>query len=384
MTLRSRTSITLLLLWAVATPSAHALLNFNDGTDLVFVTGTYSIGFDTNVFTRAVSKQSTTQSATVSIDYSRVAGVITVNADVSASAGTFGNIRGQDFADPTFSLAFRKRYGRTTGTLALSTRRESQPDPDAGQRTHDAFYSSNLDVRYPVNDRYYLTNAVGYSWKAYLNQPAFSNLAMLNDSMAVNYVFDSKLDLNAGYAFNLSNTSKDSRAFDQSLLFGASGSILPKLSGTISMGLEQRISDSRIGGHEKFTSFTSGSSVKWLFSRRISFNGQLSDDFSTTSTDINVNRLSGGLNGTASLSTRYICSTGVTGTISNYLGKAGYITGTTKNRRDYLFQFDASIGVAITTHIRTTLAYLYMLNTSNDSSASFTRQLVTLTIAATY
>ncbi|HWA84715.1 MAG TPA: hypothetical protein VG710_00715 [Opitutus sp.] len=384
MTLRSRTCITFLLLWALATTSAHALLNFNDGTDLVFVTGTYSIGFDTNVFTRAVSKQSTTQSASISVDYSRVAGVITVNANVSASAGSFGSIRGQDFADPSFSLAFRKRYGRTTGTLSLTTRRESQPDPDAGERTHDAYYSSDLDLRYPVNDRYYFTNALGYSWKDYLNQPAFSNLTTLNDSFAVNYVYDSKLDLNAGYVFSLNDTSKDTHAFDQSLLIGASGSILPKLSGTLSVGIQQRSSDSKIGGREKFTSFTSATSLKWLFSRRISFNGELNEDFSTTSTDITVNRLSGGIHGTASLSTRYICSAGVTDTISYYLGKAGYITGTTTDREDNLLQFDVSLGVAITTHIRTTLAYVYMLNTSNDSSASFTRQLLTLTIAATY
>lgn len=384
MILRCRYWPTLLLLWALATPSAHALLNFNDGTDLVFVSGTYTIGFDTNVFTRAVSKQSTTQSASVSIDYSRVAGVITVNANVAASAGSFGNIKGQDFADPSVMVSFRKRYGRTTGSLSLTGRRESQPDPDAGQRTHDAYYSTNLDVRYPVNDRYYFTNAVGYSGKGYLNQPAFSDLFTLTDSFAINYVYDSKLDLNGGYTISLSDTSKNTHAADQSLTIGAAGSILPKLSGTIHVGGEQRSVDSNIGGHEKFTSFTSGTSVKWLFSRRLSFNGQLTDDFSTTSTDISVNRASAAVHGTASVSTRYICSAGVTYTISSYLGKAGRIANTAINRRDELFQFDASIGVAITTHIRTTLAYVYMLNTSNESSASFTRQSLALTIAATY
>jgi hypothetical protein len=384
MTPRSRTCLTLVLTWAMTTTAARALFNFNEGTDLVFVTATYSIGYDTNVFTRSVNKQSSTQSASASIDYSRVAGVITVNANVSASAGSFGEVRGQDFEDPSVSLAFRKRYGRTTGSLSLAAHRESQPDLDAGERTHDTAYHSALDLRYPVNDRYYFTNYLGYSWKAYVNQPAFSDLTTLNDAIALNYVYNSKLDLNAGYSLSVSSTSKATTAYDHSLTLGASGSILPKLSGTVRFGVSRRDSDSRIGGHEQFYGFTSGTSLKWLFSRRLSFNGDFNDDFSTTSTDISVNRASAGLHGTASISTRYIGRAGVTYTLSNYLGRAGYLPNTTRSRRDELVQFDASLGVAITTHIRTTLAYMYMINYSNSSEASFERQMLTLTIAATY
>jgi hypothetical protein len=359
-------------------PTARALLNFNEGKDLVFVSATYSVGLDSNVFTREHAVSAYTQTLSASIDYSRQAGLISVTANLSASSGTFAGIRGQDFLDPSLSVAFRKRYGRTTGALSFGAHRESQPDPDVGQRTEAANYSSGLDLRYPVNDRYYFTNNLRGTAKVYAGNSGFTDLYTYSDSIAVNYIYTSKLDLNGGYTIAISDTSNGTKAYDQSLTLGASGGILPKLSGTIHAGIQRRDSDSRIGGNEQFYAFTSATSLKWLFSRRLTFAADLSEDFSTTATDISVNRSSAGLRGTVSLSSKYIGNAGVTYSISDFLGKAGL------GRKDEMLQFDASIGVALTTHIRTSLSYTYMINWSNVSDADFVRQMLTFTIIATY
>lgn len=377
MTIRGRISCSLLLgLFAI--PSARALFNLNEGKDLIFVSGTYSIGFDSNVFARKAKTESLTQSVSFGIDYSRQAGLIGVTASVSTSAGSFNDIRGQDFTDPAFSLAFRKRYGRTTGSLSFGTRRESQPDPDAGERTRAWNHSAGLNLRYPVNDRYYFTNDFRTTARLYSNKSAFSDLLTFSDSIQINYVYTSKLDLNGGYTISISDTSKNTKAYDHSFTVGASGGILPKLSGTIRVGMQRRNAELPDGTHETFDSFTSGTTLKWLYSRRLTFNAGLNQDFSITSTDISVNRFSANLHGTASLSSKYIGNAGVTYTISNFLGKAG--TG----RRDDLLQFDASIGLAITTHIRTSLSYVYMINMSNAPGADFERETLTFTIIATY
>ncbi len=387
MSFRARIACCLLLTSALL-PQARALLNFNEGKDLVFVTATYSIGLDTNVFTRKQANSSTTHTLAVSADYTRNAGLISVAANVSASAGRFDDVPGQDFSDPKFAVSFRKRYGRTTGILGFTGGRESQPDPDAGQRTRSWSTNSNLNLRYPVNDRYYLTNTFAASTRIYDNSNAFSNLWNYSEAFAVNYVYSSKLDLNGGYTVALSETSRNTTAWDQSLTVGASGGILPKLSGSVRAGLQRRDSESTIGGDEAFYSFTSGTTLKWLYSRKMSFNADFNQDFSTTSTDISVNRASAGLNATFSLSSKYIANAGVSYTLSDYLGRAGEIPGpngsTGINRKDYMFSFNASIGAALTTHIRTSLAYSYTLNTSNLSSASFERQSLALTIVATY
>lgn len=366
------------LLGLLAAPSAHALFNLNEGKELIFVSGTYSIGLDTNVFARQAAQQSFTQSVSFSADYSRQAGLISVTAHAATSAGSFQDIRGQDFTDPALSVSFRKRYGRTTGALLLSTRRESQPDPDAGQRTRAWNHGGGLDLRYPVNDRYYFTNNLRANSRLYSNKAAFSDLNTLSESISLNYVYTSKLDLNSGYAITFSDTSKNTRAFDHSFTVGANGGILPKLSGSIRFGVQRRNAELPDGTDESFDSFTSSTTLKWLYSRKLTFNADLSQDFSTTSTDISVNRATGGLHATASLSSKYIGNAGVSYTISNFLGKAG------AGRQDELLQLDASIGLAITTHIRTSLAYVYMLNMSNSPGADFERQSLTFTVIATY
>jgi hypothetical protein len=377
MTSRNRTCWSLLIA-SLSFSHAYALLNMNEGKDLVFVSGTYSIGLDTNVFTRAAATQSMTQNASASVSYTRQAGLIGVTASLSAASGRFESIRGQDFTDPSLSLSLRKRYGRTTGSLALSLSRDSQPDPDAGQRTRALNYSGNLDLRYPVNDRYYITNAVRTGSKFYTNQLAFSDLQTYSDAIAINYIYTSKLDLNGGYTITVSDTSKNTKAYDQSFTVGSSGSLLAKLSGSVHIGVQRRDSESTVGGHETFDAFTSATSLKWLYSRKLSFNADLGKDFSVTSTDISVNRATAGLHAAFSFSSKYLGNTGVSYTVSDFLGAAG------DGRKDKMFQFDASIGLALTTHVRTSLAYAYTYNESTSSGATFERQTLTFTVIATY
>ena len=99
---------------------------------------------------------------------------------------------------------------------------------------------------------------------------------------------------------------------------------------------------------------------------------------STSATDVSTNRLSAGLHGNAALVSKLVTNAGVTYSITHFLGVAGL------GRRDDLFQFDASIGLALTTHVRLSLSYVYMINWSTLAAADFTRESVTLTAVATY
>lgn len=368
----------LLALWILTIAPAHALFNLNQGKDLVFVSGTYTIGYDSNVFTRATSGESMTQTASVSIDYNRQAGLIGVSASLSATWGRFEGVTGQNFEDPSIAISLRKRYGRTTGVLSVNSRRESQPDPDVGQRTRSWSHTGTIDLRYPVNDRYYLTNVLRASSRRYLDSSAFTNLYTYSDTVAINYVYTSKLDLNAGYTIGYSDTSGNTNAWDQAVTVGATGSILPKLSGTIRVGLQQRDSDMPGRPSERFTSFTSGTTLKWLFSRKLSLNFDLTDDYSITATDISVNRTTTGLHAAFSLSSKYAGSAGFAYTVSEFLGETG------GGRRDEMLQFDASIGVAITTRIRTSVAYDYSINYSTHATADYERHNLGLSLIATY
>ncbi len=345
---------------------------------MIFVSTSYTVGFDSNVFTRSTARDSVTQNFSFSADYSRNAGLIGVTANIGTSTGRFESVRDQDFTDPTLSVTFRKRYGRTTGALRLQTRRESQPDPDAGERTEAWNHNLGLDLRYPVNDRYFFTNGFTFATRLYTNSTTFSDLTSFSDSIAINYAFSSKLDLNAAYAFGYNETSKNTHAFDHRLTFGASGGILPKLSGSINLGLVRRANETATGIDETFHGFSSGTSLKWLFSRRLSFNADLNSDISTTSTDVSVLRTSGGFHATSSITSKYVLNTGVIYTVSRFLGRSG------AGRADEMLQFNASLGRALTTHINMSLSYVYMLNLSNTQNADFERHTVSFMLSATY
>lgn len=368
----------LALLCALTNPPARALINMNEGKDLILVSGTYGIGYDSNVFTRSAAVSSTTQTASLAMDYSRQAGLIAVLIDASLFAGRFESLQSQDFFDPSLAVTLRKRHGRTTGSLVLSGRRESQPDPDAGARTRSWNYLSTADLRYPINDRYYLTNMVRGSRRDYAAHSGFTDLDTFTESVNINYKYTSKLDLSGGYVLTVSDTSRDSRAYDHSFVLGASGVILPKLTGTLRFGVQRRNSVSSSAGHESFNAFTSGTTLKWTPTRKLTFNLDLNEDFSTTSTDISVNRATAGLHGTISIGSRLVTTAGVSYTKSDYLGEAG------GGRQDDLSQADLGLGVMITRRIRTNLSYSYMLNASNSPLADFERHNISLSVAASF
>lgn len=350
----------------------------NEGKDLILVSGSYGVGYDSNVFTRSTAVSSTTQTASLSVDYSRQAGLISVLVDASFFAGRFESLRSQDFFDPSLGITFRKRYGRTTGALQVSSRRESQPDPDAGTRTRSWNHLSTLDLRYPINDRYYITDTLRGSVRDYASSSGFSDLNTFTEAAYINYKYTSKLDLNAGYVLTVSDTSQDTRAYDHSLLIGASGVILPKLTGTVRFGVQRRNSLSSSAGHESFNSFTSGTTLKWTPTRKLTFNLDLNEDFSTTSTDISVNRATAGLHGTAAIGSRLAVSAGTSYMTSDYLGRAG------GGRKDELSQADLGLSVMITRRIRTNLSYSYMLNDSNSPFADFSRHNISLSVVASF
>ena len=98
-----------LLLSAVAFQPAYALINLNQGKDLIFVNSTYSFGYDSNVFTRAVAQSSVTHNVSLATDYTRQAGIISVAANAAVAAGLFQDLPEQNFIDPRFELTLRKR-----------------------------------------------------------------------------------------------------------------------------------------------------------------------------------------------------------------------------------------------------------------------------------
>jgi len=374
----------LLFLGAAATPESYALLTFNDGKDKILVQGTYSFGYDTNIFTQRVAKGAVSQAYSVSLTYNRKAGIIGVSAATSMSHNVFSGVSGQNFYDPNLSLAFTKGTGRTTGSLSLQGTKSDVPDPIANNRAESWLYSSTLDLRYFLNSRYFLTDTAEYSATDYTNKILFSNLQSYNDNLAINYRYDSKLDLNASSNLGYS-TTKNIKATSYGLNFGSVGTILSKLSGTTNFGYEisnDSYARNLVGASGKrsdsFSSFRSATSLTWRPKTSFGLTATLDKDFSISSTDVKTNTLQAGLTSDFALFQRFKTSIG-----GNYTGTV-FLGPLSQGRRDRLYQVFVNVGTALTTHIRVNLEYAYMVNYSTLAVGHFTRQLLTLAITATY
>jgi hypothetical protein len=369
--------ILLLVLCAAAAPAARAFLVFNEGRDQFFINASLTFGYSTNVFDQKVAHGSATGVFAWSATYVRRAGMINVSAGASFSYDEFASVKGENQLLPDLTLTFTKGLGRTTGSWALEAQRQSQPDATVNNRPIDWTYSSTFNARYPVNDRYYITSATTILGILYDNTALFSNLNTYGEDVGVNYVFDSKLDLSGSYRVRTSSTTGITE-FDQSLLAGATGTILPKLSGGISAGFERANEYSKGLGENAYNDITAGINLYWRYSRVFSFNGSVSKDFNITAEDVETNATAESAVMDAALGHRWRTNAGITHVGTDFLGRAGL------GRRDSLWQFSVNAGTGLTTHIRVNFGYVYEINYSNLSSAEFWSQSYNVSIFASY
>jgi hypothetical protein len=367
----------LLLGITMATLPARALLMFNDGKDQVFVTSTYSIGYDTNVFSQRVAKGALTQAFSFGANYTRKAGLITVNASFSMNLGQFFGIPGQDYADPTLTLGFSKGVGRTTGSLTFNVTKVNTPDPIANDRAVGWNYGTALTLRYPVIERFYLGNVTSVGGSSYANETLFAAQQNYSDGITMNFIYDSKLDLTDAYNFTLSHTH-DTTSYDHSFNIGANGNVLPKLDGSIAVGYSADFNDYTHAKSEFFSGLDANTSLTWRLTRSLSLTGSVSKGFQISSTDITTDTIDYRLDAETVLLKRFRTEMSVTYVPTDFLGRTGL------GRRDRLWEFQPNVGTAITTHIRCNVGYGYLINYSNVADAAFTNEVITFSATATY
>jgi hypothetical protein len=366
-------------LWVAAaamTPPAKALLELNDGRDKVAVTAGYGLSYDSNLFAHSGGAGDYNQSLSIGANYTRRAGLIAVNASIGVSTGRFNKYTDEDFTNPTCQLEFSKDRGRLTGSISLSAQRESRSDAAVNIRADSWNYDGSLKLRYPINDRYYFGSLSDFSLADYINTTSLFNLSSYSEAIDVYYRYTSKLDLMGGYRIRVGGAAGGSDTVDNALTFGATGGILPKLSGTVRLGYQWRNETGTGGG--SYSSVTSSVSLGWPITKRVSLGFGASKDFSTTATDVSVDttgfNLSAGLKpfGTINL------STGVGYTTSSFLGPKG------AGRRDRALSLTASSSVAFTTHISASISYAFSVNHSNVAYSDFARHTASFTLSARF
>jgi hypothetical protein len=360
----------------LALPSGRALLNIDGSRNQVFVFGSVTFGYNSNIFSEAAGRGDYNTSAEAGVELKRRAGIIAVNATFRVAYLAFWKYTGENAVNPSFNIEFNKTTGRTTGAFTINAFRESRSDSAVNLRTNSWNFPLGLNLKYPVNDRYYVTSDTTYLQRRYTGTTTLANLTDYSEGVDVFYVYTSKLDLVGGYRIRVSKTSLGNDTTDHWFNVGASGGLLAKLNGNVRFGYQLR----HVAGAaaENFTHFNALAAVNWPVTRKLALSGQVSRDFNTIATGASVDSTSAALRATYAFSRKLQFDTGVTWGRNLFLGR------NLPARTDNFFSWDVGGHYKFNEHLNVGATYSYFRNWSTLSFSTFDRQAFNLDISSRY
>lgn len=359
---------------------SHALVSLNDGTDHIYVTGTFGISHDSNIFANKGSEGDFVFNSGISAEYTRRAGWIGVNINAALAASHFDRYSNEDFQNPQLSAEFTKQTGRTTGSLSLYAQRQNRADPAVNLRTASWNYGTTLNFHYPVIERYSFSGSLGYSLINYDDQSLYVDLATYTGSLNLFYILDNTHDLFFGYRYRYGDTPLATSDADHALTVGISGRVLPRINGAISAGYQLR--RPRGSRENDYAAATATGSLSYTINKKSTLTTQLSKDFSTTATDTSVDATTATLNLRYAVNPRLTASADIGWGRHRFLGPRGLLPGTAIGRADTAFNYDAVLTYRFSERLSVSGGYYFYQNWSNLEFSDFVRHSWNLSVSS--
>jgi hypothetical protein len=363
----------------LACPPARALVTLNDSHDRIYVSASWGVSHDSNVYASNGGAADYIYNSGLTLEYSRRAGWIGVNASVAVHSGRFGRLRSEDFNNPSYSLEFTKQSGRTTGALTVSAARESRADAAINLRNTSWNYNVGLNYKYPIISRFTLSGGFGYAGHIYSDNSTLANLDSYSANADLFYILPHERDLIAGYRYRLGRTSVDSSYADHSFTLGLGGPLLFGLNGSVRGGYQIRVPHGTAKGQGQFSSWTGSAAVTYPINRKVTLSATVAKDFSTTATDSSVDSTTAALDLQFVTSKRWSFSANAGWGDSRFLGEKGRVILSLSplllgpNRHDQYVNWGASIGYSRSEHFRVGFGYTWFENWSTSDFSDFTR-----------
>lgn len=360
-------------LLALSALPAQALVSLNDGRDKFFVSANLSVTHDTNFYANNSELAESIVGVTLTGEYSRRAGEIGVNASAGLRMASHLDTPTENYQNPFFSAELTKGKGRTTGSLLLTAARQNDNDTAANVRTQSWAYGSELNVNYPVIERYSLSASVAYNITDYMHSPLMYDLDTFYVRTELNYSIDSRLDFLVGHRYRSDNSKGPHDYHDNEFTFGLKGQLLPKLSGTVRLGYQSREEEG--GNNDRFDNFSAMAGASWIISKQTNVTAQLLKDFRTTSTDIASDVVTGSLQINRVLNPEWSAGAGVSAGRIRFLGDIG------GGRTDDFTGWNAQVTWSQNEHLRATFTYSYFNNNSSVAFANYARNIFSLAVS---
>lgn len=346
----------------LAAPSP-ALLNIDGSRNQVFVFGGATFGYSSNIFAEKDGRGDYNVTAQAGMELKRRAGIIAVNSIVKFDYVTYGRYTSENSLNPNVYVEFNKTTGRTTGALTVSAFRETRSDSAVNLRTSSWNFPVGLNLKYPINDNFYVTSGTHYLRRSYSDNAALVSLTDYSEAVDLFYVYTSKLDLLGGYRLRVSNTSNQGRTIDHWFNLGAAGGLFAKLSGTVRFGYQLR--NERRPTSETFNHFNAMAGVTWPITRKFILGGQVNRDFNTIATGNSVDSTSAALQATYTYTRKIEFNSTLSAGRNKFLGR------TQPPRTDTFFSWAVGVDYKANEHLKLGASYNYFRNWSTLSFSDF-------------
>lgn len=361
---------------ATASPTAHALLNFDGTRNQLYVFGGLTYAYNSNLFGQAGGDGDSSFTIQAGTELKRKAGLIGVDCVAKVDFVRYSEYTDLNTVNPNLSLVFSKGTGRTTGSFSVSVYREARSDSAVNLHTTSWNFPMALNVRYPINEKFYTTSATEYLQREYQDNAALVNYTDLSESLDLYYTYSTKLDLLAGYRIRFSEAAVYGRATDHWFSVGATGGLLAKLTGTVRVGYQLRTVD--IGTPDHFDHFNFSAGLNWPVLRKLTVTVSASRDFGTIATGESVDSSSLALRGTYTYNRKLQFTGGVGFGINDFLGD------TQNDRRDTFFSWDAGFNYRMNEHFQFGANYTYFKNWSSIAFGDYDSHGISVNVTGRY
>lgn len=352
--------------------AAWALLNIDGTRNQVFFFGSAGIAYDSNVYAQSGGADDFIYSSSIGMEIKRRAGIISVNATATVGFEKFNQISELDSWNPNFHVELNKTTGRTTGALTVNAYRTSRADSAVNLRTETWNFPIGLNLKYPINDNFYLSTQTSYLRRSYADNATLLSYTDYALGLDLFYVWTTKTDFITGYRIRVGETSIGTST-DQSFTVGLTNQILPKINGTVRLGYQNRRVDT---SNDTFDQITAAIALTWNLSRKMTVSGQVSRDFSTTAVGGTVDTLS------TNLRTSYVFNRHLSADTSVGYGKNRFLGSFP--RQDEFFSWDVGARYSLNEHFQVGATYTYMINWSSLSFSDFERSGYSVNVSSRY
>jgi hypothetical protein len=249
--------------------------------------------YDSNIFANANEQDDFYLLVTPSLEYLRQTGLLNLGATAGVDLFRFADFTEQDtedlFAALNLSYPNRPGFNPTQFTFDLGWRERSTADEGLGRRIEAELFNVDLGARRTVSDKLALRGNGGFGQADY-RQRDLSTIDTWLLAGDLVYTYSDKLDVFSGYRYRNTRTDGASRQnldmTDHLLRIGAEGQLLPRVSGVLAGGVQNR----RFAGGDRGSAVRPNldASLTWVPRERSRGTLSVQKDFQTSADDRSV------------------------------------------------------------------------------------------------